>query len=390
MKKRLLAAKAEAGLATNDRIALAQLASVRQELGKLRTVQTDLEEARALLERGRRLHSVDRKRICRLEEEIKAIGDIEQQLLISRVLAIHLAKQRLSYYQHETWLTLIPSGFAHLQLRSHVLPLWSQGEVHAAKIQNESLLKELEKAQDASKSLQDLSERAIWANKREAQKTDELRVATEEARRLQLVVDQYSAEIDHLKGENAMLTKGLEDFSKQQLQDLANALTESQKLSMELDISKSENNRLTANIQHMQETEQNHVEALRKASEEKEALSCQLENLQRHLGTAQLEAFLELVRQQHRDQEKRDRQLMEGMRKELKEANMQHEAVLLKKKQLRDQLRETTRALHITRVKNEEVHIPQKHRKIATVCTAEMRMSHLLRSQIEFACIQPH
>ncbi|KAL8275147.1 hypothetical protein Esti_000897 [Eimeria stiedai] len=457
MKKRLSTAKAEAGLAANDRIdlmrensqlrqeythAVAQLSSVRQELGRLRAVQTDLEEARALLERGRKLHSVDQKRICKLEKEVKAIADIEQQLLIA------------------------------------------QREAYAANIQNASLLKELEKAQDASKSLQNLSERAIWleqehqrlfeadaecerlrrriaheqnqnqvlldknaeanvqlqvalekktllkqeleaqarkiiclsadltsANQREARKTDELRVATEEARRLQVVVDQYAAEINHLRGENAMLTKGLEDSSKQQLQDLANSLTENQKLSMELDSSRSENNRLAADIQHMQEAEQHHLEALQRSSEERKALSRQLENLQRHLGTAQelqkfqkeeleatvaaleqqcktqetafrrvqclneeLEASLELVRQQHRDQEKRDSQLMDGMRTELKEAQMQHEAALLKKKQLRDQLRETTRALHITRVRNEEHSIraasAQKHRSTTAAARA--------------------
>ncbi|KAL8445214.1 hypothetical protein Emed_005772 [Eimeria media] len=361
MKKRLSAAKADAGLAASDRIDLAQLSSVRQELGRLRAAQTDLEEARALLEHGRKVHSVDQKRIRRLEEEVKAIAEIEQQLLDA------------------------------------------QNEAYAAKIQNASLLKELEKAQDASKSLQNLSEKALWdknaeanvqlqaalekktlleqeteaqareiiclsadltsANQREARKADELRVATEEARRLQVVADQYVAEINRLRGENAVLTKGLEDASKQQLQDLANSMTENRKLSIELDSSRSENSRLLANIQHMQETEQLHVEALRRSSKEREALSRQLGNLKQHLGTAQelrkcqmeeleatvaaleqqcksqegalqrvqclneeLEASLETVRQQHRDQEKRDCQRMEGMRTELKEAQMQQEA----------------------------------------------------------------
>lgn len=69
----------------------------------------------------------------------------------------------------------------------------------------------------------------------------------------------------------------------------------------------------------------------------------------------QLEATLEALRQELKRKEASESDVMVRIRLELKEAQQQQETAVMKKKQLRDQLREATRALHLTRVRNEEV-----------------------------------
>lgn len=50
-----------------------------------------------------------------------------------------------------------------------------------------------------------------------------------------------------------------------------------------------------------------------------------------------------------------EKEALSRMRVQLQGAQQQHEAAVAKKKQLRTQLMEATRALHVTRVRNEEV-----------------------------------
>lgn len=69
----------------------------------------------------------------------------------------------------------------------------------------------------------------------------------------------------------------------------------------------------------------------------------------------QLESTLEALRQELMQKESSEKEALSRMRAQLQEAQQQHEAAVAKKKQLRTHLMEATRALHLTRVRNEEV-----------------------------------
>ncbi|CDJ63009.1 LOW QUALITY PROTEIN: hypothetical protein, conserved [Eimeria necatrix] len=136
-RKQLSMAKAEAGLAASDRIdlmkenshlrqeytqAMAHIAALQQDLGKLRSVQKDFDQATAALERSRQIHAVDREQIMRMEEELKAFSENEKQIMLI------------------------------------------QREAEVARRQSSKLLKELHEAQEAIKAFQEVSERNSWVS----------------------------------------------------------------------------------------------------------------------------------------------------------------------------------------------------------------------------------
>lgn len=73
------------------------------------------------------------------------------------------------------------------------------------------------------------------------------------------------------------------------------------------------------------------------------------------LNCFQLELALESLRRELKEKETSENQILSRMRVDLKKAQQQQELVTVRKKQLRDQLMEATKALQATRVRNEEV-----------------------------------
>ena len=63
----------------------AHIASLHHDLGKLRSVQKELEQATASLERYRQMHAMDREQILHLQDEVRAFSDSEKQLLLAQV-----------------------------------------------------------------------------------------------------------------------------------------------------------------------------------------------------------------------------------------------------------------------------------------------------------------
>ncbi|CDJ36090.1 uncharacterized protein EMH_0061940 [Eimeria mitis] len=275
-RKQLSMAKAEAELAMSDRIdlmkenshlrqeftqAMAHIASLQQDLGKLCAVQKDFEQAHASLERCRQMHAVDREQILRLEEELKAYAEKEKQLLLI------------------------------------------QREAELAKRQSAKLLKELQEAQQALTAFQDVSERNCWekqaetmlqlnttladekalrnelekqaneiamlatdlrsANQRDAQKAEQLRIAIEEARRFEFEAQRRLDDVARLEAENAKIAKELECYSKKHFEDLTESLAEKQKLKVELDAAADYSSRLSVELQLVKESNWKQKEELR-------------------------------------------------------------------------------------------------------------------------------
>ncbi|CDJ61169.1 hypothetical protein, conserved [Eimeria maxima] len=366
-RKQLSVAKAEAELAMSDRIdlmkenshlrqeftqAMAHIASLQQDLGKLCVVQKDFEQAHASLERCRQMHAIDKEQILRLEEQLKAFTEKEKQLLLI------------------------------------------QREAELAKRQSAKLLKELEGAQEALKAFQDISERNCWekhsdavrqlnttladekalrhelekqaneiavlatdlrsATQRDAQKAEQLRIATEEARRFELEAQRRLEDVARLEAENAKIAKELEFYSKKHFEDLTESLTEKQKLKVELDAATDYTNRLSGELQLMKESNWRQKEELKSSREEITVLSSKVQELMRQADIIKLESTLEALRQELMQKESSEKEALSRMRAQLQEAQQQHEAAVAKKKQLRTHLMEATRALHLTRVRNEE------------------------------------
>lgn len=69
----------------------------------------------------------------------------------------------------------------------------------------------------------------------------------------------------------------------------------------------------------------------------------------------QLEATLDALRKELKHKDSTEKEILHRVRLELQETQQQHEAAVSKKRQLRTQLMEATRTLHLTRVRNEEV-----------------------------------
>lgn len=126
------------------------------------------------------------------------------------------------------------------------------------------------------------------ASHRELEKTQQLRVASGEVRRLETVAQKRAQELEHLVNENGRLTNELEEISKKHSGDLAESLAENQRLKLELDSSKLYGSRLSSELGLLKEAEWRRVEALKRSRDEVEALSSQVEELTRQADMAQV------------------------------------------------------------------------------------------------------
>ncbi|CDI82233.1 hypothetical protein, conserved [Eimeria acervulina] len=192
------------------------------------------------------------------------------------------------------------------------------------------------------------------ANQRDAQKAEQLRATMEEARRFENEAQRRLEDVARLEAENAKIAKELECYSKKHFQDLTETLAEKQKLKLELDAATEYNNQLSVELQLMKESNWRQKEELRSSREEITMLSSKVQELMRQADIFKLEATLEALRQELMRKDSSEKEALSRMRVQLQGAQQQHEAAVAKKKQLRTQLMEATRALHVTRVRNEE------------------------------------
>ncbi|XP_026190436.1 cingulin [Cyclospora cayetanensis] len=367
-KKQLSIAKAEAGLASSDRIdllkenshlrqeytqAMAHIAALQQDLSRLHSVQKNFVEAADSLDRCKQQHAVDQEQILQLQEEVKALlHSRKHALLIEREVdtvrnqnaklqsELQSARETLKSYQdiadRNCWER---HSQALLQLKS-------------ALSNEKTLRQELEKQ---SNEVVMLTAELSYAKERDTQKTEQLHFALDKAKQLETDTERRKEEIQHLEVENTKLTKELEDSAKKHLDEVAESFAEKQKLRIELDASKDCSNRLAAELQILKEAESHRIEALRRSREEIKALSSQMQELMRHAESAHLETMLGSLKQELKQKESSESQMLGRIKLELQEAQQQQDLALIKKKQLRTQLLEATRALHLTRVRNEEV-----------------------------------
>ncbi|CDJ54002.1 Myosin-9, related [Eimeria brunetti] len=394
-RKQLSMAKAEAELAMSDRIdlmkenshlrqeftqAMAHIASLQQDMGKLCAVQKDFEEAHASLERCRHMHAIDREQILRLEEELKAFAEKEKHsLLIQReadlakrqnaqlLKELQDAQEALKAFQEVTerncWLEderkrLLAFEIECDRMRARLVleetRIKEINEKHAeAMLQlNRTLADEKALKHELERQANEIAMLATdlrSANQREAEKAEQLRIAVEEARRFEMEAQRRLEDIARLEAENAKITKELECYSRKHFEDLTESLAEKQKLKVELDAAAEYSSRLSMELELMKESSLRQKEELRNSREETTALSNKVQELMRQADINKLEATLEALRQELMHKNSNEKEVLSRMKLQLQEAEQQHEGAVAKKKQLRTQLMEATRALHLTR-----------------------------------------